>query len=65
MLVMVVERMPISSLELSNFGHAICALLTYVIRWKKPFEVDHAIVLRDKAVDKLFALAWMVTPDTP
>lgn len=39
------EHIPISLLELNTFGHAVCALLIYVLWWDKPFEVDYPTVL--------------------
>ncbi|KAL9062710.1 MAG: hypothetical protein Q9161_009754 [Pseudevernia consocians] len=35
------QRIPISLLELNTFGHAVCALLIYLLWWEKPFEVDY------------------------
>ncbi|KAL8984384.1 MAG: hypothetical protein Q9177_004714 [Variospora cf. flavescens] len=54
----IAQRIPISLLELNTFGHAICALLIYILWWEKPFEVDHPTTLRNQAVWEYFARVW-------
>lgn len=38
----------VSLLELNTFGHAICALITYVIWWDKPFDLREPFILSDQ-----------------
>ena len=55
----VAQHIPISLLELNTLGHAICALLIYVLWWEKPFEVDIPTTLQSKDHWDFLALAWM------
>ena len=52
--------MPISLLELNTFGHAVCALLIYILWWNKPFEVDYPTVARGQRLWDLTALRSML-----
>ncbi|CAO1601037.1 hypothetical protein XANCAGTX0491_004705 [Xanthoria calcicola] len=54
------QHIPISLLELNTFGHAICALLIYVLWWDKPFEVDYPTVSEGPTLQQLRALTWML-----
>lgn len=46
------ERLSITLLELNVFGHAICALLLFLIWWNKPHDVGEPIViLGEEALD--------------
>ncbi|KAI4115615.1 MAG: hypothetical protein LQ345_003831 [Seirophora villosa] len=60
----VAQRIPISLLELNTFGHAVCALLIYLVWWEKPFEVDHPTILRSHELWEHFALFWTETQPT-
>ena len=40
--------MPLSLLELNTFGHAVCALLIYLLWWEKPFEVEFPTMIEDQ-----------------
>ena len=55
------ERIPISLLELNTFGHAICALLIYILWWEKPFEVDYPTSFQGQRVWDMTALDFMET----
>ncbi|KAM0805981.1 hypothetical protein BDR22DRAFT_194100 [Usnea florida] len=54
------QRIPISLLELNTFGHAVCALLIYLLWWEKPFEVDYPtmtkgqILLDSRAYEQMY-----------
>lgn len=37
-----IEKLPISLLELNTLGHAICTLLIYCLWWKKPLDIGQA-----------------------
>lgn len=56
---LVSEHIPISLLELNTFGHAICALLIYVLWWEKPFEVDSPTGLQGQRIWDITALHIM------
>ena len=56
----VIERIPISLLELNTFGHAICALLIYILWWEKPFEVDYPTIVDSQTLWNTCALVWMM-----
>ena len=53
------QRIPISLLELNTFGHAVCALLIYLLWWEKPFEVDIPTIVHNQALLDMYALAWV------
>ena len=55
----VAQHIPISLLELNTFGHAICALLVYLLWWEKPFEVDYPTMVDSQLLWDLRALDWM------
>ena len=44
----VAQHIPISLLELNTFGHALCAVLIYVLWWEKPFEVDFPTLIQSQ-----------------
>jgi len=47
----------ISLLELNTFGHAICTLVTYILWWHKPLDVQEPVVIRDE--ESMSLCAWM------
>lgn len=53
------QRIPISLLELNTFGHAVCALLIYLLWWEKPFEVDYPTVIESQLLRDVRAVDWM------
>ncbi|KAL9134520.1 MAG: hypothetical protein Q9175_004300, partial [Cornicularia normoerica] len=53
------QRIPISLLELNTFGHAICALLIYLLWWEKPFEVDYPTMNKSQILWDFRARFWM------
>ena len=55
----VIQQMPISLLELNTFGHAVLALLIYVLWWEKPFDVDHPSIVKSHLLAKRRALDLM------
>ncbi|KAI4190178.1 MAG: hypothetical protein LQ346_004963, partial [Caloplaca aetnensis] len=57
----IIQRLPISLLELNTFGHAVCALFIYLLWWEKPFEVDMPTTIKSQALLDGFALAWTIT----
>lgn len=54
------QRVPISLLELNKFGHAVCALLLYLLWWEKPFEVDYPTMIKAQILWDMRALHWML-----
>ena len=59
------QHIPVSLLELNTFGHAICALLIYLIWWEKPFEVDYPNVIESPYLWGIFALKNTNIYNTP
>ncbi|KAL8818688.1 MAG: hypothetical protein Q9223_002725, partial [Gallowayella weberi] len=53
------QHIPISLLELNTFGHAVYALLIYLLWWEKPFDVDYPTMLESRSLRKLRALTFM------
>ncbi|MCJ1271368.1 hypothetical protein MMC22_011268 [Lobaria immixta] len=53
------QHVPISLLELNTFGHAVCALLIYLLWWEKPFEVDYPTMIKAQILWDMCALHWM------
>lgn len=56
---LVAQYIPISLLELNTFGHAVCAVIIYILWWDKPFEVDYPTVVRSQPLLDIYALAWI------
>lgn len=54
--------MPISPLELNTFGHAVLALLIYILWWEKPFDVEHPSIVESGLLSKRRALDFMCLP---
>lgn len=46
-------------MELNTFGHALCALLIYLLWWEKPFEVDYPTMIQSENLWGFQALDWM------
>ncbi|KAL9072914.1 MAG: hypothetical protein Q9161_003285 [Pseudevernia consocians] len=61
----VAQRIPISLLELNTFGHAVCALLVYLLWWEKPFEVDYPTMIQSHILWDFLALQWMQENRSP
>lgn len=40
-----IQRLPITTLELFTLGIVLCAVLTYVFWWEKPFDIQRPIIL--------------------
>lgn len=55
----VIQGIHISLLELNTFGHAMCALLIYLLWWEKPFDVDYPPIVRSQTLWSVCALVWM------
>jgi hypothetical protein len=53
------QKLPVSLLELNVFTHALCAVLTYLLWWSKPFDVRQPFALRDDRLRPLLAYMWM------
>lgn len=54
-----IQRIPISLLELNTVGHAICAVLVYILWWEKPFEVDYPTMIQGQVLWDIRSLIWM------
>lgn len=53
------QQIPISLLELNTSGHALCALLIYLLWWEKPFDVEYPTILQSQIVQQLHAYKCM------
>ncbi|KAF2728140.1 hypothetical protein EJ04DRAFT_504545 [Polyplosphaeria fusca] len=58
------QHLPISALELNTFAHAFCCLVTYVLWWDKPFDIDQPTIIPvvDARAQKLCAAMCMRSP---
>ena len=56
------QRMPISLLELNTFGHAVLAVLIYILWWEKPFDVETPSIVGSRLLSKRRALDLMQHP---
>ena len=52
------QGLSISLLELNVFGHALCALLIYLLWWNKPLDVEEPTLLRGPYQNEVFALMF-------
>jgi len=50
------QRLPLSLLEVSTAAHSLCTLLTYFVWWSKPLNVPAPIILRGKEAREVYAL---------
>ncbi|KAK0648035.1 hypothetical protein B0T16DRAFT_327440, partial [Cercophora newfieldiana] len=41
----VVQRLPLSQLELNTFAHALCTVIVYVLWWRKPLDVATPLIV--------------------
>lgn len=57
--------MPISLLELNTFGHAVLALLIYILWWEKPFDVERPSIVDSRLLSKRRAFDLMQYPSEP
>ena len=53
------SALPISLLELNAMGHAACALLIYVMWWRKPLDVSEPTLIGGDKAMPLLAFMWM------
>jgi hypothetical protein len=51
-----IQRLPLSLLEVSTAAHAFCTLLTYFIWWSKPINVAAPTIMREKEAREVHAL---------
>ena len=50
------QRLPLSLLEVSTAAHAFCTLVTYFVWWSKPLNIAAPTVLRGKEAREVYAL---------
>ncbi|KAL8730391.1 MAG: hypothetical protein Q9181_004675 [Wetmoreana brouardii] len=55
-IVRLAQKQAISFLELNTFGHAVCALLTYLLWWQKPLDIDSPSLLEEEEAWEICAL---------
>jgi hypothetical protein len=51
-----IQRLPLSLIEVSTAAHAFCALLVYFVWWFKPLNVAEGTVLKGKGAEEVHAL---------
>ena len=52
-------HLPVSLLELNTLAHVCCALLIYLLWWRKPYDVHVSITLSGDWVRPMCATLWM------
>ena len=56
------QSLPISLLEVFTLAHAICTVLTYIVWWKKPFDVTEPTVITGERARELAAYMLFTSP---
>ena len=51
-----IQRLPLSLLEVSTAAHGLCTLLTYFVWWSKPPNIPEPMILRGKEAREVYAL---------
>ena len=51
-----IQRLPLSLLEVSTAAHGFCTLLTYIVWWSKPTNVATPTMMRGKQAREVYAL---------
>jgi len=51
-----IQRLPLSLLEVSTAAHAFCTLLTYFVWWSKPLNVATPTIMRGEKAREVYAL---------
>ena len=51
-----IQRLPLSLLEVSTAAHAVCTLLTYFVWWSNPLNIPEPIILMGKEAQEVWAL---------
>jgi hypothetical protein len=54
-----IQRFPISLLELNTFAHAVCTVVIYALWWHKPLDIEEPTLLREETVVELSA--WLLS----
>ena len=58
------QSLPVTLLEVSTFAHAICAIATCCVWWKKPFDVAEPTVISGVHADEVVAY-FLLSTDCP
>ncbi|KAL8685352.1 MAG: hypothetical protein Q9218_007819 [Villophora microphyllina] len=53
------QSLPISLLELNTVGHALCALVIYLLWWDKPLDICEPTLISDPKYHPILAYMWM------
>jgi hypothetical protein len=53
------QSMPISLLELNTLAHAICALLVYLLWWKKPLDIEEPNLIEQEKTLDILGMAYV------
>ena len=55
------QSLPLTLLEVSTLAHAICAVATYLVWWKKPFDVAEPTVISGPQADEVAAYLLLIS----
>ena len=55
------QSLPLTLLEVSTLAHAICAVATYLVWWKKPFDIADPTVISGLQVDEVAAYLLFIS----
>ena len=55
------QSLPLSLLEVSTLAHAMCAVTTYLVWWKKPFDVAEPTVIPGSQADEVAAYLLLIS----
>ena len=55
------QSLPLTLLEVSTFAHAICAVATYLVWWKKPFDIAEPTVISGAQADEAAAYLLLIS----
>ena len=55
------QSLPLTLLEVSTLAHAICAVATYLVWWKKPFDVAEPTVISGPRADEVAAYLLLIS----
>lgn len=57
------QRLPLSLLEVSTISHALCTFLTYFVWWSKPLNIAEGTTMRGKEAREVHALLMCSTEE--
>lgn len=58
------QSLPLSLFEVSTLAHAVCTIVTYVVWWRKPLNIEEPTLIQGTEAREVAALLLMGTPPT-